>query len=235
MKELKIVSEILKNKDASESLSLLAEKFAGAVIFSSSLGLEDQIITDMIFRKNLGIEIFSIDTGRLFPETELLLQKTNDFYGRKIRVYQPDSQMVTKLVAAKGSHSFYDSVENRKECCFIRKVEPLYRALAGFKIWITGIRAEQSVARNVVDTLEWDEHRKIIKFHPLIFWNLQKVKTYISDHNIPYNPMHDRGFPSVGCEPCTRAIKDGEEGRAGRWWWEQNENKECGLHIHNKK
>jgi phosphoadenosine phosphosulfate reductase len=147
-----------------------------------------------------------------------------------IKVFYPQTEALEKMVSNKGPLSFYESIDNRKECCFIRKVEPLKRALKGKKIWITGIRSEQSGNRQDMPLLEWDEGNQITKFHPILHWTLDEVKAYIRKHNIPYNPLHDRGFVSIGCAPCTRAIKDGEDFRAGRWWWEQNDKKECGLH-----
>ena len=147
-----------------------------------------------------------------------------------IKVFYPQTEALEIMVSNKGPLSFYESIDNRKECCFIRKVEPLKRALKGKKIWITGIRSEQSGNRQDMPLLEWDEGNQITKFHPILHWKLDEVKAYIRKHNIPYNPLHDKGFVSIGCAPCTRAIKDGEDFRAGRWWWEQNDKKECGLH-----
>jgi phosphoadenosine phosphosulfate reductase len=153
-----------------------------------------------------------------------------EIYGKPIHAYYPQNEPLEKMVNAKGPNSFYESVENRKECCGIRKVEPLGRALAGNKCWITGIRAEQSVNRQSMHHIEWDEQHNLIKYHPIFNWTLNDVKEYIKQHNIPYNTLHDRGFPSIGCVPCTRAIREGEDFRAGRWWWEDQSKKECGLH-----
>lgn len=220
----------LQGKNEVESLNLLANLFPNQVAFSTSLGYEDQVITDFILNNNLPIRIFTLDTGRLFEETYKTLQRTNNRYDIKIEVVFPKHEAVENLVSIKGPYSFYESVENRKECCYIRKVEPLNRALQGVKIWITGIRAEQSNNRQNMERIEWDEGHQLFKFHPLLGWSFDQVKDYIKTNNIPYNPLHDKGFVSIGCAPCTRAIQAGEDFRAGRWWWEDESKKECGLH-----
>ena len=227
---MKEIQELIKGQTPEISLAKLATDFPGKVVFSTSLGYEDQVITHFIFSNNLPIEVFTLDTGRLFPETYSVFESTLQRYKKPIKTYYPQTETIEKLVSQKGPNSFYESMQNRKECCYIRKVEPLKRALKGNKIWITGIRAEQSGNRKDMPALEWDEGNQIIKFHPLINWTLDEVKKYISKHNIPYNSLHDKGFVSIGCAPCTRAIKEGEDFRAGRWWWEQNDKKECGLH-----
>ncbi len=221
----------LEGKSIVESLSLLASRFEGQIAFSSSLGIEDQLITHYIFEHNLPIRVFSLDTGRLFNETYNLLHKTNEHYGKKIEVYFPQHEAVEQLVSAKGTLSFYNSLENRKECCYIRKVEPLKRALQGVKLWVTGIRAEQSDARHDLQLLEWDPGFQMIKYNPLLDWSFEAVREAVKELHIPYNPLHDKGFVSIGCAPCTRAIAEGEDFRAGRWWWESNSKKECGLHA----
>ncbi|MGZ3778809.1 MAG: phosphoadenylyl-sulfate reductase [Mucilaginibacter sp.] len=213
-----------------EALALLAAKFPGEIVFSTSFGWEDQVITHMIFTNDLPIKIFTLETGRLFPETYYVWNRTMEMYGKPIHAYYPNNELLEQMVNAKGPSSFYESVENRKECCGIRKVEPLNRALAGNKCWVTGIRAEQSADRQSMGNLEWDEQHNLIKFHPIFDWTLDQVKEYIRVHNVPYNTLHDRGFPSIGCQPCTRAIQPGEDFRAGRWWWEDQSKKECGLH-----
>jgi phosphoadenosine phosphosulfate reductase len=228
--KISFINELIKNKSPEEALQTIATNFSGEVVFSSSLGYEDQVITHLIFSTDLPIAVFTLDTGRLYNETYSVLQSTLERYKKPIKVFYPQTTAVEKLVSEKGPISFYESIENRKECCFIRKVEPLKRALQGYSIWITGIRAEQSEGRKDIPSVEWDEVNKIIKFHPLLNWTLDEVKQYIAKHNIPYNPLHDKGFVSIGCAPCTRAIKVGEDFRAGRWWWEQNNKKECGLH-----
>lgn len=219
----------LNGLSAGEGLALIAELFPGKVVFSTSLGQEDQVITQLIASQNLPIQIFSLDTGRLFPETLDLLSRTEARYKQKIKVYYPTTNSVEKLVNAIGINGFYESVENRKSCCFVRKVEPLKRALAGNDIWITGLRAEQSANRSDMKRIEWDEANQIIKYNPLMDWTFDQMSAYINQHRIPYNPLHDQGFVSIGCAPCTRAILPGEDARAGRWWWEESK-KECGLH-----
>ncbi|MDO8998260.1 MAG: phosphoadenylyl-sulfate reductase [Bacteroidota bacterium] len=229
--EINKIQQLIKDKSPEESLAMLAKEFSGKIVFSTSLGYEDQVITHFIFSNNLPIEIFTLDTGRLFNETYSVLSSTLERYKKPITVMYPQTNQLEKLVSNKGPNSFYESLDNRKECCYIRKVEPLKRALKGNRIWITGIRADQSGNRQDMPSLEWDEANQIIKFHPILNWNLTEVKKYINENNIPYNSLHDKGFVSIGCAPCTRAIKDGEDFRAGRWWWEQNDKKECGLHI----
>lgn len=227
------IQNSIDGKNIEDSLFMLSEKFKNKIAFSTSLSLEDQIITHIIFSNDLNINVFTLDTGRLFYETYSTLNKTNEFYCKKIRVFFPKNIDVENLVNKKGLFSFYESIENRKECCYIRKVEPLNRALNGMQCWITGIRAEHSESRQQMNQVEWDEQRQIIKFHPLLNWKIQQVKDFIKKNNIPYNPLFDKGFVSIGCQPCTRAVKEGENFRAGRWWWEENSKKECGLHIHN--
>ncbi len=221
----------LESMGAEQTLQFLAEKFPGKVIFSTSFGWEDQVLTHIMFAQNLPVKVFTLETGRLFPETYYVWNRTLEKYGRHIEAFYPDTERVQEMVSKKGPSSFYESVENRKECCAIRKIEPLRRALAGNEIWITGIRAEQSADRENMHSVEWDEQNQLIKVHPIFDWSLEKVKEYIKEHNIPYNPLHDKGFPSIGCAPCTRAVKPGEDFRAGRWWWEDQDKKECGLHV----
>ncbi len=212
-----------------DSLAFIADKFAGNLAFSTSLGQEDQVITDAIFKNDLPIRVFTLDTGRLFQESYELLDLTRAKYKKPMEVFFPENSSVQNLVNSKGMNSFYESVENRKECCFIRKVEPLNRALAGVSIWITGLRAEQSEGRNELSAFEFDASRKIIKFNPLINWHYDEVLDYLKTNKVPDNPLHKKGFISIGCQPCTRAITEGEHPRAGRWWWEDSK-KECGLH-----
>jgi phosphoadenosine phosphosulfate reductase len=228
---LSSLNAAIEGKSETESLAILADLFPGEVVFSTSLGYEDQVITDFILKNNLNITIFTLDTGRLFSETYMTLQKTNNRYDTKIKVYYPQTAAAEELVSTKGPLSFYESVENRKECCFIRKVEPLNRALKGAKIWVTGIRAEQSGNRQGMGRLEVGEAHDLIKFHPILDWSFEEVKHYVKSNGIPYNPLHDKGFVSIGCAPCTRAIQEGEDFRAGRWWWEDESKKECGLHA----
>ena len=213
-----------------ETLVHLADQFPGKIVFSTSFGWEDQVITHQIFVNKLPIKVFTLETGRLFPETYYVWNRTMEMYGEPIHAYYPQHELLEQMVNAKGPNSFYESVDNRKECCGIRKVEPLKRALAGNSCWVTGIRAEQSQNRQTMESFEWDAQNELIKFHPIYNWTLDEVKEYIKKHNIPYNTLHDRGFPSIGCAPCTRAVQLGEDFRAGRWWWEDQSKKECGLH-----
>lgn len=228
-KSVEILAEIA-GLSIEESLQKMVERFAGKVIFSTSFGWEDQVISHIIFTNKLDIKVFTLETGRLFPETYYVWNQTIERYGVSIQAYYPQTEQVEKMVSEKGPSSFYDSVENRKDCCGIRKIEPLKRALAGNSLWITGIRAEQSQNREDMHAVEWDASNGLHKFHPIFNWTLEEVKDYIKTHNVPYNPLHDKGFPSIGCAPCTRAVKEGEDFRAGRWWWEDQNKKECGLH-----
>lgn len=214
-----------------ELLRNIARVFGDRAAFSTSLSWEDQVITDAIFRLDLPIRVFTLDTGRLFSETYSVLNSTLERYKKRIEVYAPQTEAVQQLVTEKGPISFYESLENRKECCFIRKVEPLNRALRNVDCWITGLRAEHSENRQDLPIVGWDEQREITKVNPLANWTLDDVKTRININNIPYNVLHDRGFVSIGCQPCTRAIREGDDFRAGRWWWEDNAKKECGLHV----
>jgi len=221
---------LLQSKTIEESLAFLASSFPGKVIFTTSFGIEDQVITHYICENKLPIEIATLDTGRLFPETYKVFNETLKKYKVDIKVFFPEHSAVEEMVTAKGPYSFYYSVENRIECCRIRKVIPLGRALDGKEVWISGIRADQSENRNQMDWLEYDEKRDIIKFYPLFKWSFEEVRNYAIKNNVPYNPLHDKGFVSIGCEPCTRAVKPGEDFRSGRWWWENSNGKECGLH-----
>lgn len=225
----KEIKQEIEELPISDSIAAVASLFPEKVIFSSSLGQEDQVITDVIFKNNIPVRIFTIDTGRLFNETYELLDKTMVRYKKSIQVYFPEAGDVEEFVIAKGINSFYGSVENRKECCHIRKVKPLNRALTDAKVWITGLRAEQSDNRKEMPVIEWDNSRQLYKFNPLINWRYEDVMDYLKEFNVPYNSLHDKGFPSIGCAPCTRAVEPGEDTRSGRWWWETSQ-KECGLH-----
>ncbi|MBC7749468.1 MAG: phosphoadenylyl-sulfate reductase [Methylotenera sp.] len=212
-----------------ETLAFLASEYEDKVVFSTSFGQEDQVITAIIAKQNLPITIFTLDTGRLFQETYDVFHKTMTKYKIDIKTYFPEATAVEELLNQKGPNSFYESVENRKECCFIRKVAPLTKALKGNAVWITGLRAEQSENRNDLDLFEYDEKFDIIKFNPLLKWTLKEVEDYLKANNVPQNTLHKQGFVSIGCAPCTRAITADEDIRAGRWWWESS-HKECGLH-----
>lgn len=228
------VSELasrLQGLDLAERLDYLSAHFSGKAVFSTSFGLEDQVITHLIFSRQLPVRVFTLDTGRNFQETYATWARTLERYEKPIAVYYPQSEAVAQLTAQKGPNSFYHSVENRKECCFIRKVEPLNRALEGQALWITGIRADQSANRQEMEFLEWDDARQLLKFHPLFDWTFEQVRQFARAHKVPYNPLHDKGFVSIGCAPCTRAIQPEEDFRAGRWWWEDSSKKECGLHL----
>lgn len=229
--KLHILSEIIENKSIEEALIALEEQSSGAITFSTSFSFEDQVILHHILTTIPdAVKIFTLDTGRLFPETYSVWSSTNARYNTSIKAYYPKNDLLETFIQENGPNSFYESVDNRKSCCHIRKVEPLQRALKDNKVWITGLRAEHSPARQDLNIIEWDETNKIIKYNPLLHWSTKQVKEYIDTYNIPYNSLHDKGFISIGCAPCTRAIKDGEDFRAGRWWWEDNSKKECGLH-----
>lgn len=221
--------EKTKGFSIEETLEFLANEYKDKVVFSTSFGQEDQVITALIAKNELPITIFTLDTGRMFQETYDVFHKTLKKYKIDIKTYFPEATAVEYLLNTKGPNSFYESVENRKECCFIRKVAPLTKALKGNSIWITGLRAEQSENRNNLNLFEYDAHFDIIKFNPLLKWTLEEVQKYIDDNNVPQNALHKQGFVSIGCAPCTRAIAQGEDIRAGRWSWESS-HKECGLH-----
>lgn len=217
-------------------LRLVAQEFGNTVTFASSLGEEDQVITDMIAQNAPGIEVFTLDTGRLFQESYELLAKTQKKYAQvPFKVYYPDTLAAEDMVRTKGINLFYESVDNRKMCCGVRKVEPLRRALAGKEAWITGLRRSQSLTRTDAQAFEWDAANNLIKINPLVDWSLEQTRDYIKAHNVDVNPLHAQGFVSIGCAPCTRAIGPDEDIRAGRWWWEQPEQKECGLHNNPKR
>ena len=225
------INAAFKSLTVVEMLRWLSEQFPGAVCYSSAFGLEGQVVTHFILKNKISIKVFTIDTGRNFQETYNVWRATNDKYGVNIETYYPMADSVQKMLTEKGPNSFYDSPENRKECCYLRKVEPLNRALKGQKIWISGLRAEQSVLRSNKEPVEWDSEREMIKVYPLFYWTAVEVKDIIHNENIPYNELSDKGFLSIGCAPCTRAVRPGENERSGRWWWEDNEEKECGIHI----
>lgn len=220
----------LKGKTPQEVLAYFIDRCDQKIGFATSMGAEDQVLTDMICKINKNVNIFTLDTGRLFPETYNLIEKTSKHYDIKIKVFFPDYNKVEEMVQEKGINLFYESVENRERCCYLRKKEPLHRAFKGLESWICGLRRDQSVTRFNNKLVEWDEQHGLLKVNPLIDWSEEQVWDYIKKHNVPYNELHDKGFPSIGCQPCTRAIKPGEDVRAGRWWWEQPEKRECGLH-----
>ena len=223
------INKELENNTTQEVIEYFLTKFKN-VKLSSSLAAEDQVLTDIILKQDKNATIFTLDTGRLHPETYDVMDGTNLKYGVKIDVFFPNNEKVQELYQTQGVNGQYESIENRKTCCNIRKIEPLKRALKDVEVWVTGLRAAQSVTRVDMPLVEWDENFKVIKVNPLINWQESDVWDYIKTNKVPYNKLHDKGFPSIGCAPCTRAIKEGEDIRAGRWWWENPEHKECGLH-----
>jgi phosphoadenosine phosphosulfate reductase len=232
-KDLKLneLSLLLRGKSIENSLKTLVSLFPQEVVFTTSFGIEDQVITHKIFTENIPVEVVTLDTGRLFPETYKVFSETVLRYNRKINVYFPDFKDVEKMVTEKGPLSFYESKEGRLECCRLRKVVPLSRALKGKKVWISGIRSSQSDDRGQMKELEYDALKGLYKYYPLFHWSFSDVEKFIKVFNVPYNELHDKGFLSIGCEPCTRAVIQGEDFRSGRWWWENDGPKECGCHI----
>jgi phosphoadenosine phosphosulfate reductase len=229
--ELQELSKRLSGKTIAESLRELVSEYPGKVIFTTSFGIEDQVITHIIFTNDIPVDVVTLDTGRLFPETYKVFAETVLKYRKQIGVYFPDPSGVEKMVTNKGPFSFYESKENRLECCHIRKVIPLNRALKDKNIWVTGIRADQSGNRSEMTDLEFDPVKKIIKYHPLFNWSLEDVERFLKDNDVPFNSLHDKGYLSIGCEPCTRPVIKGQDFRSGRWWWEVDSAKECGCHV----
>jgi len=221
----------LEGKSAFEIITFFVNELGNDITFGTSLGIEDQVITQMILSQTSDIDIFTLDTGRLFPDTYDLIDRTSKKYKSNIKAYSPDHNEVEEMVLESGINLFYNSIELRKHCCQVRKLNPLKRALAGKKAWFTGLRKSQSITRIDMQIVEWDENSNMLKINPLIDWSEQQVWDYIKAEKIPYNPLHDKGYPSIGCQPCTRAIEKGEDIRAGRWWWENPDTKECGLHA----
>ena len=215
---------------ARQLLSEIARDFSPAV-FANSLGAEDMVLTDLILKHKLPITVFSLDTGRLPAETYDLMATVDRHYGLKLKIYFPLAEEVESFVRRHGINAFYESVTLRKACCYARKVEPLKRALAGKRAWITGLRAQQAATRSSLPVQEYDEGNGLEKFNPLADWSEKEIWTYLKQHGVPWNALHDKFYPSIGCAPCTRAITPGEDVRAGRWWWESPESKECGLHV----
>ncbi|NQT77799.1 MAG: phosphoadenylyl-sulfate reductase [Bacteroidetes bacterium] len=231
--QIKELNDLFSDSPAEKVISFFINKYGDKIAFATSLGAEDQILTHIIAGINPQTRIITLDTGRLFPETIDLIETTNLRYNINIKVFFPDAGQVESMVNTKGINLFYESIENRKECCHIRKILPLTRAMSGTEAWISGLRSEQSVTRKDLKLLEWDSNFNLIKINPLRNWSEEQVWEYIHTHNIPYNKLHDNNYPSIGCQPCTRAVNPGDDIRAGRWWWEQPEHKECGLHQKN--
>lgn len=228
--EIDALNRELKERSTEEILAYFLHNYEGKTALASSLSIEDQVLTDMIVKLSPETKIFTLDTGRLFPETYRLIDKTNERYGIKLDVYFPDHRGVEELVKQDGINGFYSGIEQRKSCCRVRKIEPLQRAFKGLTVWICGLRNEQSVTRKNLRLVEWDEANGLLKLNPLIHYTEEEVWEYIRKHQVPYNILHGKGFPSIGCQPCTRAVEPGEDVRSGRWWWENPEHKECGLH-----
>jgi phosphoadenosine phosphosulfate reductase len=220
----------LENKSAEEIIRFFIDGLGEKISFGTSFGAEDQVITHMIIQVSTKASIFTLDTGRLFPETYDLIDRTSRRYKKQIDVYFPNAAEVEEMVSNHGINLFYDSIELRKKCCHIRKLNPLSRALKGKEAWFTGLRKAQAVTRLDMQIVEWDDNSQMLKINPLINWSEAEVWEYIKQEKIPYNSLHDQGFPSIGCQACTRAIEKGEDIRAGRWWWENPETRECGLH-----
>ncbi len=224
----------LNGKSAQEVIEYFGREFKGEIALSSSLSYEDQAITHMIASSpeaRDAYRVFTLDTGRLFPETYQLIDRTNMTYDINVEVFFPDYKEVQRMVREEGINLFYNSIESRHRCCQIRKLEPLGRAFKGLKAWVCGLRRSQSLTRKDMQLVEWDEKNNLFKINPLIDWSEQEVISFVKKNGVPYNVLHDKGFPSIGCQPCTRAVKPGEDVRAGRWWWESPEHRECGLHV----
>ncbi|MEI8046414.1 MAG: phosphoadenylyl-sulfate reductase [Bacteroidota bacterium] len=225
-----LLNEQWQGLTAFEILEKALSLFGKKIVFATSLGAEDQVITFMLSKIDKSAAILTLDTGRVFPESYDLLHRTINRYGVEIKSYFPDTNEVEEMVNSKGINLFYESIENRKLCCHVRKIAPLQRGLKGMDAWITGLRREQSVTRTDLKIVEWDAGNGLIKINPLLEWSEEQVWDFIKNNDIPFNKLHEQGFPSIGCQPCTRAIEKGEDLRAGRWWWEMPDSKECGLH-----
>jgi phosphoadenosine phosphosulfate reductase len=221
--------------DARELSANIIERFGNRAALATSFSLEDQVLTDMLMKISKDVVIFTLDTGRLPEETYEVMDRTRQKYAVDIKVLFPDRKLVEEMVNKHGPNLFYDSIENRKLCCRVRKLEPLKRQLADLDAWICGLRSEQSVTRTGLERVAWDEQFDIIKVCPLADWTIQQVRDYIKQNDVPYNKLHDKGYPSIGCDPCTRAVEPNEDLRSGRWWWEDPEQKECGLHLGDRK
>ena len=233
--KIQVLNKRFSTASPEEALQYFLSEYKGRIALASSMSLEDQVLTHMVSEIDPDTKVFTLDTGRLFPETHELISKTKKTFNIDIKIYFPEAAKVEEMVNTKGNNFFYESVENRKLCCHIRKIESLKRAFKDLDIWICGLRSEQSVTRINTKLLEWDEANGLLKLNPLVDWSYKQVLEYIRIHNIPYNPLHDKGFLSIGCQPCTRAVEPGEDERSGRWWWEEPESKECGLHNRPEK
>lgn len=231
-KEIDKINQQFRDSNSEDILEFFLDQYKEKVLFSTSLGAEDQVITRMIATNKQGCRIITLDTGRLPQETYDAIHFTNNRYGINIEVSFPENKQVEDMVNKQGVNLFYESTDNRKLCCHIRKIIPLKKAMKGMELWISGLRRSQSITRQNNHLLEWDEQFQILKLNPLINWEEEDVWNYIEKHQVPYNKLHDKGYRSIGCAPCTRPVSKFDDVRAGRWWWEQPEHKECGLHFH---
>jgi len=230
--ELAAAAHELKSASAEQVLAWAERRFGARAAIASSFGVEDMVLIDLARQHAPSLRVFTLDTGRLPPETYELMETVRKRYGLEVETFFPERARVEALQSAHGYFSFKQSIESRKQCCGLRKVEPLNRALAGREAWLTGLRREQSVTRTGVEVVELDaDHGGLVKLNPLAGWSSKQVWAYVRENGVPYNVLHDRGYPSIGCAPCTRAVKPYEDERAGRWWWESAENRECGLHV----
>jgi phosphoadenosine phosphosulfate reductase len=220
-----------QHNSAPEILAYFLKEYQGRIALASSLGAEDQVLTDLVLKADPAARIFTLDTGRLPQETYTVITETMQKYGMHYEIYFPQTEALEEMERNYGPNLFYESVALRKQCCQVRKVEPLQRVLGTIDVWITGLRREQAVTRTGIERIEWDEENQLLKLNPLSDWTTAEVWDYIKAHQVPYNKLHDQGYPSIGCAPCTRGIQPGEDIRAGRWWWEVPEHKECGLHF----
>lgn len=231
----KIIETLKSDLTGHSTLQLLRyflQDFKGRIVLSSSMAAEDQVLTDMLCKIDPTIEIFTLDTGRLPQETYDVIEKTNVKYGININIMFPDHKLMQQMLIDHGPNAFYQSLKDRKLCCHIRKTEPLKRALQAAQGWICGLRKEQSVTRQSLQPIQWDDMFEIIKISPLLDWTTEQIWNYINENDVPYNTLHDQGYPSIGCAPCTRPVEQDQDIRSGRWWWENPEHKECGLHLH---
>ncbi len=235
MREIEQLNKRFRDESAQDILEYFLSRYRDKIVLSTSFGAEDQVLTDMALNIDQNLEIFTLDTGRLSESTYRVWSKSQLRYGVKIEPFVPDRAELEGLIESDGVYGFYDSIQKRKECCRVRKIEPLKRALKGRQVWITGVRREQSPTRSDMAIVEYDSTFDLIKINPLLEWSTDMIWSYIKEHNTPYNELHDIGYPSIGCEPCTRAVKSGEDIRAGRWWWEEPEHKECGLHSRSSR
>ncbi len=231
MQHIDVLNNRFADSEVTEVLNFFLDQYSGRIAFATSYSIEDQVLTHLLASTGKSVKIFTLDTGRLPEETYKLIGSTNERYNINVKVYFPEYQSVEKMVQTKGMNLFYDSVENRKECCHVRKLEPLKRALSGEDAWIAGLRREQSVTREGVNLVEFDKRHCIIKINPLYNWTEDKVWDFIKQHKVPVSSLYGKGFTSIGCAPCTRAVTAGESIREGRWWWENPDTKECGLHV----